>query len=69
MLRVDREFRKRKMRACLVLQIHDELIAEGPEGEAGDAERILQEAMEGVLSLSVPLVVSVSRGGNWGKIH
>jgi len=69
MIRVDREFRACRMASRLVLQIHDELIAEGPEGEAGDVEGILREAMEGVLSLSVPLTVSVSRGENWGKIH
>lgn len=69
MLRVDREFRKRRMEACLVLQIHDELIAELPRKEADDAERILREAMEGVVSLSVPLTVSVSRGSHWGEIH
>ena len=69
MLRVDREFRKRRMAARLVLQIHDELIAELPREEADDAERILREAMEGVVSLSVPLTVSVSRGTTWGEIH
>lgn len=69
MLRVDRQFRKRKMEACLVLQIHDELIAELPRDEADEAERVLREAMEGVVSLSVPLTVSVSRGTHWGEIH
>lgn len=69
MLRVDREFRERRMGARLVLQIHDELIAELPREEADDAERILREAMEGVVSLSVPLTVSVSRGTTWGEIH
>ncbi|HEU5360776.1 MAG TPA: DNA polymerase I [Candidatus Deferrimicrobiaceae bacterium] len=69
MIRVDREFRERRMRAGLVLQIHDELIAECPETEAGEAERILKGAMEGVVSLSVPLTVSVSRGKHWGEVH
>ncbi|GAB4362838.1 MAG: DNA polymerase I [Deltaproteobacteria bacterium] len=69
MIRVDREFRKRKMEARLVLQIHDELIAELPREEADEAERILREAMEKVFPLSVPLTVSVSRGNHWGAIH
>jgi len=42
------------MKARLILQVHDELIVEAPEGEAGEAERILAEAMEGVATLSVP---------------
>ncbi|NNG47814.1 MAG: DNA polymerase I, partial [Deltaproteobacteria bacterium] len=69
MIRVDREFRDRHMRAGLVLQVHDELIAEGPETEAPEVERLLTGAMEGVASLSVPLTVSVSRGKHWGEIH
>lgn len=69
MIRVDRDFRRDAMAARLVLQIHDELIVEAPAAEADAAERILRDAMEGVVSLSVPLTVSVSRGGNWGEVH
>ncbi|MGZ8459197.1 MAG: DNA polymerase I [Candidatus Deferrimicrobiaceae bacterium] len=69
MIRVDREFREKGMSAGLVLQVHDELIAEAPEAEAAGVERILKGAMEGVASLSVPLTVSVSRGKHWGEIH
>ncbi|MGE5663637.1 MAG: DNA polymerase I [Deltaproteobacteria bacterium] len=69
MIGVAREYRRRGMRAELVLQVHDELIAEVPDGEAPEAGRILKEAMEGAASLSVPLTVSVSTGKNWGEIH
>ena len=69
MIRVDREFRERGMRTGLVLQVHDELIAEAPEAEAPEAERLLKDAMENVASLSVPLTVSVSRGKHWGEVH
>ncbi len=69
MIRVDREFRERRMRAGLVLQVHDELIAEVPESEVPEAERLLKESMEGAASLSVPLTVFVSRGKHWGEIH
>jgi DNA polymerase-1 len=69
MIRADREFRGRRLGARLILQVHDELIVESPEKEAGTAERILTEAMEGAAKLSVPLTVSVSRGRHWGEIH
>jgi DNA polymerase I len=69
MIRVDREFRNAGVEARLILQVHDELIVEAPEREAGGSERILKEAMEGVAKLSVPLTVSVTRGKNWGEIH
>ncbi|MGB3400615.1 MAG: DNA polymerase I, partial [Candidatus Deferrimicrobiaceae bacterium] len=57
MIRVDREFRERRMHAGMVLQVHDELIAEAPEAEVPEVERLLKEAMEGAASLSVPLTV------------
>jgi len=69
MIRVDREFRERRMHAGLVLQVHDELIVEAPEAEVPEVERLLTGAMEGAASLSVPLTVSVSRGKHWGEIH
>jgi DNA polymerase-1 len=69
MIRVDREFREKRMAARLILQVHDELIVEAPSAEAEDAERIVAESMEGAANLCVPLTVSVSRGRNWGEIH
>jgi DNA polymerase-1 len=69
MIRIDREFRGGKMGARLVLQVHDELIAEAPEEEASETEAIVRDAMVEAASLSVPLTVSMSRGKNWGEIH
>lgn len=69
MIRIDREFRERGLRARLVLQVHDELIAEAPEEEGAEAGRIVRDAMVEAVSLAVPLTVSLSRGRNWGEIH
>jgi DNA polymerase-1 len=69
MIRIDREFRRRGRGARLVLQVHDELIAEAPEREADEAGNIVRESMTGAASLSVPLTVSLSCGKNWGEIH
>ncbi len=54
--------------ARLLLQIHDELIAEVDEERAEEFARDLKTAMEGVYRLSVPLAVSVEIGNNWGEI-
>lgn len=54
--------------ARLLLQIHDELIAEVDEKDAAAFATDLQQAMEGVYQLSVPLAVSVEIGNNWGEI-
>jgi DNA polymerase-1 len=52
----------------LVLQVHDELILESPESRSDAAGEVLKEAMEGAMSLRVPLVVSLSRGRRWSDL-
>ncbi len=54
--------------ASLLLQIHDELIAEVDESVAEMFAQDLKQAMESVYQISVPLVVSVEIGDNWGEI-
>ena len=54
--------------ASLLLQIHDELIAEVDAASAEAFAADLKVAMEGVYQLSVPLAVSVEIGDNWGEI-
>ncbi len=54
--------------ARLLLQIHDELIAEVDERSAEAFAADLKLTMENVYQLSVPLAVSVEIGNNWGEI-
>lgn len=60
--------RLRGGRARLILQVHDELVLEVPEGEADQAGRLLREEMESVAALQVPLRVDLSRGLNWADM-
>lgn len=69
MIRADRAFRTRGMKARLLLQVHDELLAEAPKEEAAEARSILVETMEGAVKLSVPLTVTAGTGKNWGEVH
>jgi DNA polymerase-1 len=63
------ELRKRKMASRLILQIHDELLLEVPEGEAEDARALVSRVMEGALELAVPLVVDARLGRSWAEVH
>ncbi len=54
--------------ARLVLQVHDELIAEVPEDRAEETSRVLKETMESVLSLDVPLVARTKSGRRWSDL-
>ncbi len=67
MVRVDEALRREGLQSRLILQVHDELLLECPPEEAAAASRILQEAMEGVLTLSVPLSAEVHQGENWAE--
>jgi DNA polymerase-1 len=49
----------------MILQVHDELLFEAPKKESGRVAAMVQEEMEGVYKLAVPLVAEVYVGSNW----
>ncbi len=51
----------------MMLQVHDELVFEVPERDANKVAMLVREAMEGAVSLSVPLKVEVKAGKNWDE--
>jgi DNA polymerase-1 len=55
--------------ARLLLQVHDELVLEVPEGEVQETADRVRHAMEGVWPLRVPLKVDVRDGTNWAQAH
>ena len=65
MIAVDRRLRSELPEARLVLQVHDELIVECPEDRASQAAALLEEEMERVVALSVPLTAEAHWGKNW----
>ncbi|MDR1299472.1 MAG: DNA polymerase I [Oscillospiraceae bacterium] len=65
MINAARRISGENMRARLILQVHDELIAECPESETGAMTALLREEMEGAASLSVPLVAQTRAGKSW----
>ena len=69
MIKVDARLRAEGLEARLILQVHDELIVECPEGEAEQVRALLQEEMEGVAALSVPLVADAKAGRTWAQCH
>ena len=65
MVRVHRRLSEEGLQARLILQVHDELIVEAPEGEAERAAALLKEEMEGAAALSVKLAADVNIGKTW----
>lgn len=65
MLRVADRLKAEKLKAKMVLQVHDELVLDAPEEEKERASSVLREEMENAVSLNVPLVAEVSTGVSW----
>ncbi len=65
MVRVDEALRREGLAARLVLQVHDELIVECPEEEAERVRALVEDEMEHVLPLSVPLSAEAKQGRSW----
>jgi DNA polymerase-1 len=69
MLRVHAALPAASARARLLLQVHDELVVEAPEGEVGPVEALLRRQMSGAATLEVPLEVEVGHGRSWADAH
>ncbi len=69
MIQVQRALEQEKLRARLVLQVHDELVLEVPDEEVETIRRLLPQKMEHVATLRVPLIVEVGVGRNWDEAH
>jgi len=53
----------------MIMQVHDELVLEVPEGELELVKAKLPELMAGVATLKVPLVAETGVGLNWEEAH
>jgi len=67
MIAAYRKLREAGVKSRILLQVHDELVLEAKESELETVQAILHEAMENVVSLSVPLVIDVHWGRNWAE--
>ena len=65
MLRVDEALREKFPEAKLLLQVHDELIVECPEGIASEVATLVSREMEAVADLKVPLIAEAKWGKSW----
>jgi DNA polymerase-1 len=69
MIHIHGQLKDLKLSTKMVIQVHDELVFECPEGELEQVTRIIREGMEGAMECSVPLKVSIARGRNWNEAH
>jgi DNA polymerase-1 len=65
MIDIHRDMSAKRMRSRMILQIHDELLFESPEGELEALRGLVEKRMAGAFRLKVPLVVDSGVGDNW----
>ncbi|MGO9598043.1 MAG: DNA polymerase I [Isosphaeraceae bacterium] len=65
MIKIDRRLRAEKLASRMILQIHDELVFEGPENEIPRLAHLVGHEMTTALELDVPLKVDIAAGPNW----
>lgn len=68
MVNLERKLTKGRLRAWIILQIHDELLFEVPDEEINETRKIVKKEMEGAMRLSVPLAVETKVGKNWAQM-
>jgi DNA polymerase-1 len=73
MIRMEPALAKKKLNAQMLLQVHDELVFEVPEGEVEKTlpvvKKVMEDAPHPAISLSVPLAVDAHAAGNWDEAH
>ena len=65
---------KKNIKSKILLQIHDELIFETEENEVKNLSKLIKDEMTSVKnsehhSFSVPILVDLNLGDNWGLLH
>lgn len=65
MIDLDKQLRKRKLQARVLMQVHDELILEAPEEEIETLIQLVPDVMDSTIDLHVPLQVDYSYGKTW----
>ena len=69
MIKVRDALRKNNLKTKLILQVHDELVLDGPASEAEMVAKIVKDSMENATKLCVPLTVDVAQSYRWSDGH
>ncbi len=69
MIKVPQALEDAGLKARVLLQVHDELVLEVPEKELEQTAKVVQDTMENVFPLSIPLETEARVGKDWGHMR
>ena len=65
MIDLYKELNRRRMKAKMMLQVHDELVLEVPQDDVLETTDLVVNVMEGAYKLDAPLRANAQVGDNW----
>ncbi len=69
MIKMYKTLKEHRLKAEMLLSVHDEIIFEVPEEEIGPVIELAKRVMENIMVLKVPLQVNIGTGMNWAQAH
>ena len=68
MLKIPSALEKAKLKAKMLLQVHDEIVLECPKDELEKTAKVVNETMANAYKLDIPLSTEARYGKNWGEM-
>ena len=68
MINLLKEMTQRRVKSKMLLQVHDELIFEVPDGELDFMRKLVTDTMDSAVKLDIPVKVDTKVGKNWGEM-
>lgn len=65
MVDIHGEFKTKRIKSTMILQVHDELVFDCLKTELKKVKKIVKDRMENVIKLKVPVKTNISIGTNW----
>lgn len=67
MVKVYKAMKENNLKSKMLIQVHDELIFDVPQDELEKLSKIVEDVMDNVYKLNVPLSVDINYGKNWAE--
>ncbi len=68
MIELEPAIKNAKLKAKMLIQVHDELVLECPQDELAATIALVKDTMENAYKLDIPLSTDARYGSNWAEL-